>query len=129
MSSKKSMTITAASPSPAATLKKGESFTDAIIREVFEETGLTISSPVLCGIKDWTNEDGSRYMVLCYKTSRFTGQLASSDEGEVSWLTLEQMKHARLAEGMETMLDLFLHDDLSEYFFYQEDGRWNEVLK
>ena len=99
------------------------------IREVFEETGLTISSPVLCGIKDWTNEDGSRYMVLCYKTSRFTGQLASSDEGEVSWLTLEQMKHAHLAEGMETMLDLFLHDDLSEYFFYQEDGRWNEVLK
>lgn len=129
MSSKKSMTITAASPSPAATLKKANLLPMPSIREVFEETGLTISSPVLCGIKDWTNEDGSRYMVLCYKTSRFTGQLASSDEGEVSWLTLEQMKHAHLAEGMETMLDLFLHDDLSEYFFYQEDGRWNEVLK
>lgn len=123
------MTITAASPSPAATLKKANLLPMPSIREVFEETGLTISSPVLCGIKDWTNEDGSRYMVLCYKTSRFTGQLASSDEGEVSWLTLEQMKHAHLAEGMETMLDLFLHDDLSEYFFYQEDGRWNEVLK
>ena len=45
-------------------MEKGESFTDAVIREVFEETGLRISSPVLCGIKDWSNDDGSRYMVF-----------------------------------------------------------------
>ena len=31
----------------------GESFTDAVIREVQEETGLHIRSPQLCGIKDW----------------------------------------------------------------------------
>lgn len=33
-------------------VEKGESFTDAVIREVFEETGLNISCPVLCGIKN-----------------------------------------------------------------------------
>ena len=44
-------------------------------------------------------------------------------------MTLDQMKHANLAEGMDKMLDLFLRDDLSEYFFYQENGKWNEILK
>lgn len=67
---------------PGGHVEQGESFTDSVLREVLEETGLRIAAPKLCGIKDWC-KDGVRYVVLLYKTSRFSGQLIGSEEGAV----------------------------------------------
>lgn len=114
---------------PGGHVEKGESFTDAVIREVYEETGLTIETPQICGIKQWPEDDGSRYIVLFYKTSHFAGELKSSEEGEVYWTKLSRLKELPLAGGMELMLRVFLEDEVSEYYIYEEDGEWKHVLK
>ena len=114
---------------PGGHVENGEAFTDSVIREVFEETGLTISSPRLCGIKDWVKKDGSRYMVLLYKTDKFSGELKSSDEGEVFWIDIEEFQKQKLAADMDKLLKVFLNDDLSEFRYYIENGEWKYVLK
>lgn len=68
-------------------------------------------------------------MVLFYKTNKYEGKLSSSNEGEVYWMEIDDMKKVNLADGMEKMLEVFLKENLSEYFFYKENNKWVDVLK
>ncbi len=116
---------------PGGHVERFESFTDAVIREVKEETGLTVFLPRLCGIKQWQNSDYERYVVLFYKTDKFEGELKSSEEGEVFWMEIDDFRKAELARDMDDMLEIFLDDNKSEFYYYfnDADGKWDYEIK
>ena len=113
---------------PGGHIESGESFAASVIREVYEETGLTIENPRLCGVKEWENSDGSRYIVLLYKADRFSGKVRSSPEGKVCWAALSSLPSLRLSLDFEKLLEVFLRDDLSEFYYEQTPAGWQDHL-
>ncbi len=113
---------------PGGHVERGESLTDSAIREVYEETGLTVSELQLCGVEDWVDK-GVRNVIFLYKTKKFSGNLVSSDEGEVFWLPLDKLPDVKLSNAMKNKLELFANEKLSENFFEKKNGKWIETLK
>lgn len=113
---------------PGGHIEEGESLVESVIREVYEETGLTITNPKLVAVKDWEPDEGGRYIVFCYKATEFTGQLRSSDEGEVSWVEKDQLEKLDLSYDMLPLLEVMEDPDLSEFFYRKRtDDDWEKL--
>lgn len=113
---------------PGGHIEPGESFVESVIREVWEETGLTIENPILCGTKQFQTKNGERYVVFFYKTNRFSGNLCSSNEGEVFWIPRKDLAQYALVDDFMDMVRVFENDDLSEFYYYKENDQWKLKL-
>lgn len=107
---------------PGGHIEKGESFVKSVIREVFEETGLEIENPQICGVKQFQRKDDVRYVVIFFKSNKFKGEIKSSEEGEVFWIKKEELKNYKLSNDFEQIFEVFDSEDLSEFFYTRDFG-------
>ena len=105
---------------PGGHVEPGESFVQSGIREVREETGLTVRNPRLCGVKQFWTEEGARYVVLLFCANEYEGELRSSDEGEAMWVPRSELSVRRCVPKFDHLLKIFEDDRISELFY---DGK------
>jgi len=86
---------------PGGHVEENESFVKSVIREVKEETGLSIKNPILCGIKQFQTK-----------------------EGEVFFIPRADLNKYVLAEDFEDMIKVFESGDMSECFYHKSEGEW-----
>lgn len=113
---------------PGGHIEKGESIVDAVVREIKEETGLTILTLRLCGVKQFPIEDG-RYIVFLFRADQYEGELISSEEGTMHWIKKEDLSSVNLVNDFNELLQVILDDQFNEFQYIIENGEWKIVLK
>lgn len=81
-----------------------ETIQEAIIREVAEETGLSISQPELKSVMTIVIQDQeevlNEWMLFTFYTDQFKGQLIQeSTEGELAWWPIEEALQLPMPDG------------------------------
>ena len=105
-------------------LDAGESPEECVVRELREESGLTVHGPSLRGILTFPEfKPGEDWLVFVYVAERFEGSLAECADGDLEWVPDDRISSLPLWEGDKIFLPWL---DGVKFFsgkFVYRDGR------
>ena len=92
---------------PGGKLEKGESFYDAIIRELEEELGIKVKSEDLSIIDNVSHsyELNSIVVMAVFYIRNWTGIVKAKEGQQIQWLTAADLCKVKFLEGSKTILD------------------------
>lgn len=105
---------------PGGKFESAETPLDCIIREFYEETGLTLINPRLQGVSYW--KDTSEGIIFVYTADNFEGYLREvSEEGTLEWIRLEDLSKIKQFDQNEKFTPYLFKDELFEGKFLLDD--------
>ena len=107
-----------------------ESPEDCILREVLEETGLTLTSYQYRGIITFVSDVWETEFMHLFTADAFTGTIRDCDEGELEWISKDRYLSLPMWEGDKIFLRLLQTDCpfFSLKLVYQGESLQSAVL-
>ena len=105
---------------PGGKFEEGESPLDCILREYYEETGLTLIEPRLQGISYW--HDNAEGIIFIYTAEDYNGDLKEvTEEGKLEWIEIENLTKIKQFEQNEKFTPYLFKDTIFEGKFILDD--------
>lgn len=90
---------------------EGESPEECLLREVKEETGLTLTKYKFRGIITFIADDYETEYMCLYTADEYYGEITYCDEGELQWVDKDKVLELNLWEGDKVFLELIRVDN------------------